>query len=255
MSSSIWTQCGGRSSFRSLRLEPFRVVEAQHINSTRKLVDSDEEQELLESLIDGAKRPAPVGKAFAGLHYLLSTPFRYPPLRYGSRFGSRGERGIWYGSRTTFTALAETAYYRLLFLEGTLAELGPVSTSHSVLQAAVSTRRGVDLTRPPLSEFADRLASPTSYADTQPLGAAMREDGAELFLFTSARDPARGDNVGLFEPCFSKPTPTSIASWICTATREAVEMKKSDLVARERHRFPRATFEIEGQLPAPGAVG
>ena len=75
MSSSIWTQCGARSSFRPLRLEPWRVVEAQHVNSTRKLVDRDDEQELLEALIDGAKRPAPAGDRFTGLHYLLSTPF------------------------------------------------------------------------------------------------------------------------------------------------------------------------------------
>ena len=95
MSSSIWTQCGGKSNHRQTRLEPYRVVEAQHINSTRKLVDTDDEQELLEALIDGAKRPAPVGASFVGLHYLLSTPFRYPPLKYGSRFGSAGTGERW----------------------------------------------------------------------------------------------------------------------------------------------------------------
>ena len=37
---------------------------------------------------------------------LLSTPFRYPPLPYGSRFGRRHEHGIYYGSKRLDTNLA-----------------------------------------------------------------------------------------------------------------------------------------------------
>jgi len=84
MSSSIWTQCAGDSRLRSLDVDAWRVVEAQHQVSTRKLVDTAAEQSLLEELIDGVKPPDRTGGA---LHYLLATPFRYPPLRHGSRFG------------------------------------------------------------------------------------------------------------------------------------------------------------------------
>src|SRR5690606_40733910 len=73
MSSSIWTRCAGASELRPLRLEPWRVVEAQHRVSTRKLVDTLEEQALLEDLIERAKPPDPTG---GRLHYLLATPFR-----------------------------------------------------------------------------------------------------------------------------------------------------------------------------------
>ena len=52
MSSSIWTRCAGDSELRALRLTPWRVIEAQHQLSTRKLVDSDEEQRVLEELLD-----------------------------------------------------------------------------------------------------------------------------------------------------------------------------------------------------------
>src|SRR5207245_1032206 len=100
-------------------------VEAQHQVSTRKLVDTLEEQALLEELIDRAKPP---DSTRGRLHYLLSTPFRYPPLRHGSRFATRQERSLWYGSETRRTAFAEVAYYRLVFLEGTRADLGAVST-------------------------------------------------------------------------------------------------------------------------------
>jgi hypothetical protein len=47
MSSSIWTRCAGDSELRPLRLSPWRVVESQHQISTRKLVDSADEQALL----------------------------------------------------------------------------------------------------------------------------------------------------------------------------------------------------------------
>ena len=91
MSSNIWTRCAGDSEIRALRLSPWRVVEAQHQVSTRKLVDSVDEQILLEDLIERVK---PADQTRGRWHYLLATPFRYPPLRHGSRFAGRHERGI-----------------------------------------------------------------------------------------------------------------------------------------------------------------
>jgi len=72
------------------------MVEAQHVTSTRKLVDSDEEQQILEKEIDHVKPTLPDDAEFRGIHYLLSTPFRYPPLSHGSRFGTRHERSLWH---------------------------------------------------------------------------------------------------------------------------------------------------------------
>ncbi len=126
MSSSIWTRCGDVSSRRLFAARAFRAVEAQHRISTRKLTDSDAEQVLLEELLEDSK-PAVTGE-LEGLHYLLFTPFRYPPLRHGSRFGVKTERGIWYGSQTLPTCFAEVAYYRLVFLEGTAADLSPLGS-------------------------------------------------------------------------------------------------------------------------------
>ena len=142
MSSSIWTRCAGDSELRSLRLSPWRAVEAQHQISTRKLVDSAEEQMLLEELIDRAK---PSDTTRGRLHYLLATPFRYPPLRHGSRFGRRDERGIWYGSESQRTVFAEVAYYRFVFLEGTHANLGVVTTQLTAFTVRARTERGIDL--------------------------------------------------------------------------------------------------------------
>ena len=98
MSSTIWTRCAGADEARRVTIEAHRMVEAQHRVATQKLVDDSAEQQILEELLERAKPPAP-DDAPPGMHYLLRTPFRYPPLRHGSRFGSRAERGIFYAAR------------------------------------------------------------------------------------------------------------------------------------------------------------
>lgn len=249
MSSSIWTRCAGDSELRPLRLTPWRVVEAQHQVSTRKLVDSNEEQALLEELIDRVK-PADVTRG--RLHYLLSTPFRYPPLRYGSRFGGRHERGLWYGSETQRAAFSEVAFYRLLFLEGTAADLGAVTTQLTAFTVRVRTTRGVDLTLPPFEAHRRAIVSPTRYAATQALGTAMRDAGVELFRFPSARDREGGINVGVFTPSvFGTAKPRGFETWDCTATRERVELAKRDYFTRDDLVFGRGEFLVAGVLPSP----
>jgi hypothetical protein len=251
MPRSIWTQCAGSSSVAPLTLDAWRVVESQVVTSTRKLVDSDAEQELLEGLIDTVKPPVPSDPAFAELHFLLYTPFRHPPLPRGSRFGTRAERGIWYGSLALPTAFAEVAYYRLVFLEGTSAQLGPVTVELSAFQAGIRARRGVDLTQPPFTAHVDTISSRTSYAASQPLGHEMRASGVEAFVYASARDPDGGRNVGLFAPIFARRRPGTPSSWVCTATRQRVELSKKDVFRKQRLAFERAVFEVDGVLPAP----
>lgn len=252
MSSSIWTQCAERFEAGRLAGPAWRAVESQHVTSTRKLVDSDDEQQVLEALIDTAKPPWPSGRRFVGLHYLLATPFRHPPLRYGSRFGTRRERGIFYCAEGQGTVFAEKAYYVLLFLEGTEANLDPLTRPLTVFQVRVSTKKGVDLTKAPFDRHVEAVSSPRTYRESQPLGAAMRAAGVAAFRFKSARDPDGGANLGLFEPVFTSKKPINAEQWICTATRARVELKPGPAVMRSRTSFARDTFEVEGVLPMPG---
>ena len=249
MSSSIWTRCAGDSRLRPLQLAPWRVVEAQHQVSTRKLVDSVEEQALLEEMIDRVKPPDQTG---GRLHYLLFTPFRYPPLPHGSRFGGRHERGIWYGSLERRSAFAEVAYYRLLFLEGTHAQLGTVETALTAFTARVRTAKGIDLVSAPFDAHRRAIASPTSYTSTQPLGTAMRNAGVDAFRYLSARDVEGGVNVGVFTPSvFGNAKPKSLETWHCAASRERVEVTQGDYFKRDKFAFPRSQFLVHGVLPAP----
>ncbi len=249
MSSSIWTQCAGASEIRTLRLSPWRAVEAQHELSTRKLVSSAQEQALLEELIDRAKPPdLTSGK----LHYLLATPFRYPPLRWGSRFGTRHERGIWYGAESRDAMFAEVAYYRLVFLDGTRADLGTVATMLTAFRSSARSAHAVDLTAPPFAGHRATIASPVSYSETQALGRAMREAAIELFRYPSARDPRGGTNVGAFAPAvFGRSKPRDFENWQCTASKALVELVKRDYFGRELFSFPREMFLVDGKLPLP----
>lgn len=254
MSASISTLFAEKASavIRRLGGKAWRVVEAQHVVSTRKLVDSAEEQEILERLIDDAKPPLPDTEEFRGLHYLLSTPFRYPPLRYGSRFGTRAEPSLWYGSALPRTAFAEAAYYRLIFLEGTTARIDPISVELSLFHVPVRTTKGVDLTRAPFDSRRDVIASPTSYEATQSLGAAMRAAGVQAFRFPSARDVKRGKNLALFTPrAFAAKVPSVPETWYCVTERGGVELTKIDVFERRWWSFPRRDFEVDGKLPSP----
>jgi hypothetical protein len=249
MSSSIWTECAGGFRLRALDLQPWRAVEAQHLISTRKLVDSIEEQAILEELIEVSKpRQAGAGR----LHVLLATPFRYPPLRHGSRFGARHEPSLWYGAEGHRALFAEVAYYRLLFLDGTAADLDIVTTWHTAFTVRVRTDRGIDLTRPPFNRHRAAIASPDDYSQSQALGRAMREVEVEAFRYPSARDREGGVNVGIFTPAaFGAARPRQFETWHCSATRESVEFVRHDFSGAATFAFGRDGFLVDGRLPAP----
>jgi len=249
MSSDIWTRCGGSSEIGPLAADPWRVVESQHQISTRKLVSSDAAQAVLEEILERYKPPLAEGE---GLHYLLFTPFRYPPLPHGSRFGTRQDRGIWYGADELRTAFAEVAYYRLLFLDGTDADLGPLAADLTAFHVPLRTSRGVDLTARPFARFRSSLASKTSYDATQPLGVSMRDAGVEAFRYQSARDVAGGVNVGVFSPrAFASRRPRGLQTWRSVATPAMVELSRRDYFERGAFHFERAEFLVDGALPRP----
>ena len=250
MSPSIWTRCAGRSELGPLRGRFCRVVEAQFRNSTRKLVDSDAEQEALEELIDRAKDPIPPG--FEDLHYLLYTPFRHPPLRNGSRFGTRQERGILYAARELPTALAEVAYYRLVFLEGAAADLGDLHVDLTAFWFGISAARAVDLSAPPFRAHEAQISSRTEYGASQRLGVEMRAAGVQASLYVSARAEGRALDLAVFENVFQPRRPLREQGWSCTANVRGVEFRsRAMLAASQRHAFARAQFEVAGRLPAP----
>lgn len=228
-----------------------RVVESQEQIATNRLVSSLEEQAVLESLLESSKPPLPSG--CEKLHYLLGTPFRYPPLRHGSRFGSRFEPSLFYAARTTTTVIAEAAYYRLLFWHGmALPPAGGLTTQHTLFGARFKTRLGLRLHKKPFDAFVAQLADPADYRASQALGSALRGAGIDAFEFRSARDPAGGVNVALFHPAvLSVSRPLFSEGWLCETTASGVSFYCAETRQMLSHDI--ATFMVEGSLPMPAA--
>jgi hypothetical protein len=235
----LWAACRETLAIGALRGSLRRVVESQEQVATRGLVDDLAEQDLLETLLERSKPPQPT--ATRGLHYLLAAPFRYPPLRHGSRFGSRFEPSLLYGSHETRTALAETAHYRGLFWRHMQTPpSAPLLTQHTLFGAEYATPSGVALQDPPCDSHRPALTHPGDYGPTQALGAALRREGVEALEFVSARDPGQGINVALFLPTALAGTrPSFQEAWLCETGATGVVF--SAVGRREMHRFPPET--------------
>jgi hypothetical protein len=244
-----WQACVADTQPAKLSGTLLRLVESQEQVATSQLVGSLERQAVLESLLEATK-PA-LRKGSEALHYLLATPFRYPPLKHGSRFGTRSEPSLFYGSLETRTVLAEAAYYRFVFWSGMATPpAGKLDTQHTLFGAAYRTGQGLQLQAPPFAEYRAALASPSDYRASQALGTTMRAANIEAFEFVSARDPAAGINVALFTPrAFAKKEPVSQEAWLCEVTGERVRFRAAR--GRDLHDFPLAIFEVAGRLPWP----
>lgn len=226
-----------------------RLVESQEQVATNQLVRSLDRQALLEDMLESTKPP--LRRGAETLHYLLATPFRYPPLKHGSRFGTRNEPSLFYGSRETRTVLFEAAYYRFVFWFGMArAPAGKLDTQHTLFGAAYRTNRGMQLQAPPFAAHRAELASPADYHASQALGSAMRAAGIEAFEFASARDPEGGVNVALFTPAaLAGKEPVSQEAWLCELGGERVRFRAAR--GRDVHDFPLALFLVDGTLPWP----
>ncbi|MEO6687627.1 MAG: RES family NAD+ phosphorylase, partial [Dokdonella sp.] len=174
-----------KDSTRRLSAQPWRVVEAQHRASTMRLVDTLDEQRVLEDMLEASKPPLP--SEAAHLHYLLATPFRYPaPPPIGSRFRGIGDPGVWYGADNEYTALAEVAYWRMRFLADSPAtpDLPPVP--HTAFRASIGGS-AIVLSEPPFARQRKQWQDPSSYVATQALAQVARAAGVALIRYLSVR--------------------------------------------------------------------
>lgn len=215
MSLPIWTPDALSSEARAFARPVWRLVEAQHRVSTLKLVDTLEEQALLEGLLEESKPALP--PECEGLDYLLATPFRYGAIYpHGSRFRRAGRTlGVFYAAEAVTTALAEMAFYRLLFYAESPETPFPANAAdYTAFSAAVSTKAALDLTMPPLVRDHPHWSDPTDYAACQALADAARDAKIEAIRYRSVRDPEGGANVALLSArVFAEPKPLERQTW------------------------------------------
>jgi hypothetical protein len=227
------------------------MVESQEQVATLTLVDTLDEQQVLEALLEETKPPLP--GTGTTQHYLLTTPFRYPPLPWGSRFGSRLRNGIFYASLSETTALAETAYYRFVFWHGMSQPPpnGRLTTEHTQFSVKIRSPQGLRLDEFPFSEHTDQISHPCDFRTSQALGDAMRDNGVAAFTYVSARDPDHGINCGCFSPAaIASKKPSNVSTWTCVTNAKHVSFLKSHAQATAMA-FSLESFLVDGQLASP----
>lgn len=250
MVQNVWDCCEGQKHITHLSGTLYRLVESQEQIATRQLVDTLEEQVLLEEMLDTVKPAYPENSD--QLHYLLKTPFRYPPLKWGSRFGRTFEPSIFYGGCSIQTTLAEAAYYRFVFwysMDG-LPKKSAIRSEHTLFSVGYHAERGVRLQLPPFNQYMHLIAHPQHYINSQLLGTAMRNSNIEVFEYPSARESHHATCVGLFSPNhFNQHSPSFRQQWFCDVTANDVIFKA--LEDSRIIQFELSQFLCQGIFPMP----
>ena len=211
----LWDVCDGSTHIRPIAGTLYRLVESQEQVATLGYVDTLEEQALLEAMLEDGKPPCPDDASH--LHYLLKTPFRYPPLWYSMDGEPVSDR---------------------------------IRTEHTLFSARYRAERGVQLQAPPFDRFEVKLRHPADYGECQATGTAMRDADVEAFEYRSARDPDAGLCVALFTArAFASKRPLRANQWLCELGPAEVSFKKLGTHTVTTH--PLATFLHEGELPMP----
>ena len=226
-----------------------RLVETQEVAATMKLVDDLDEQYLLEQMLDEVKpRYRPNTEH---MHYLLKTPFRYPPLKYGSRFGSRLLPSFFYASENEKTVLAEVAYYRFVFLHHMQDPYEkPIHSQHMMFSLQVNSNLCADLSLQHFNSFESALVSVDNYHFCQTVGEYLQiNQQIEVIRYQSAR-AQDGMNIAIAKPtAIVSKEPESCQNWLCLTQSNKVSFTQAG--QGQPLTFNLHDFMHKGVLPVP----
>ena len=191
----------------------WRLVEAQHVVATLRLVDSLEEQTILEDILERDKPAVP--EDCAHLHYLMAAPFRYGLYPNDSRFRRAGMTpGVFYASEAALTAAMETVWYRLRFFAAAPGADLPKGAADYTGFAVDVAAEAVDLMDGPLVAEREKWTDPVDYTACLELADAARAAGAGAIRYQSVRDPEGRANVAVLEcRAFGVREPVARESW------------------------------------------
>lgn len=245
----MWTRDALVSEASPYDAVVWRVVETQYKVATMRLTDTLDEQRILELVLEASKPSLP--DDCVHLDFLLATPFRYAPYPFGSRFRRAGQpEGAFYGAEAVETAIAEAAFYRLLFyVESPDAKLPANAVEHTAFHVPCRTPRHIDLTRPPLDRDNGAWTHPTDYAPCQDLADVAREADIDLIRYTSVRDPAHRANVAILTcHAFAASEAQGRQTWHLYVQRRAVRAWcESPALQRE---FTADSFAVDSRIAA-----
>lgn len=230
------------AAFKSVILtqDLWRAVEAQHRVSTMVLVDTLSEQELLERMLEESKPR--LDQARNRLHWLLFTPFRYPPLPNGSRFRGPADPGVFYGADLIRTACAELGYWRWRLLLDS-PDLKAIDPMQQTLFKTPMRGTAIDLMQPPLSARHAEWMHPADYTACQQLAREARAEGIQMIRYQSVRDPEHGACTAvLSHTAFAKNAPTQSQTWSLAVFRHRVIWRCDSIFEDKSHEFDTAAW-------------
>ncbi len=226
-----------------------RLVEQQGTQATRRITDSLDEQAWLEAFLEESKPDLPDAKECSLRHRLLLTPFRYRK-RHGSRFATRWERGVFYGSRNRFGCLLEGAYYELVFQSGPECPFPKIAALRKTLfQVKIATERALKLQKHSAAGLQNRLRDPLDSRFCQRLGLEMRDAGIQAFEYHSARCNDDVVQVGIISCCAFSSMPFDQVTVQMESSANKVVFHCLD--DNSMSHFDRAQFLVNGILPQP----
>ena len=251
MSSTTWTARAVASEASRFDRDLWRAVEAQHVVATTALVDTLDEQHVLERLLEESKPAVP--PAARQLHWLLFTPFRYPPPPGGSRFRGPADPGVFYGADEIRTACAELGYWRWRHLQDTPALAAMPTKPQTLFRSSLATRC-VDLRAPPLVRDRAEWTRRDDYAACQRFARVARAAGVGAIRYESVRDPRAGGCGAVLSPAaFASPVPREQQTWMLSVTRERVVWQRTGVLRDDEFEFAAAAWRgaaIPKQAPA-----
>lgn len=198
---------------RPYRGNVWRVIEGQYRPSTARIVDTNEEQRVLEEILEDTKPPVP--EPCRHLDWQFRSPFRYGSYPGPSRFRRAGRTpGVYYASEHSITALIETTWGRIQTLRASPATPWPrAAIEHTAICADIDVRTSIDLTIEPLASKGN-WTDPVDYTDCLDLADTARGNDIEAIRYQSVRDPQGRANVAVLTcGAFAQPAPVRQETW------------------------------------------
>lgn len=151
----------------------------------------------------------------------------------------KGRQNPWvfYAAEAIETAIAELAFYRMLFfVESPDTQPPEGAADYTAFSVALDVDRMLDLTALPLSADEALWSDPVDYTACQGLADAARGADVAVLRYWSVRDPARGANLAVLDcRAFAWPAPLWLHTW---------KMRIGPVRVQALCDFPRASREF-----------
>ena len=170
------------------------------------------------------------------------------PYPNGSRSRRAGNSlGVYYASEQPSTAIAEMAFYRLLFFAESPDTPWPADAAeYTAFSAEIFTARLLDLQQQPLAADRAIWTHLTNYEGCQDFADAARAIETKVLRYESVRDPNKGSNLAVLVcHAFANSAPIDRQTWrmrlsasgvqaICKFPERALEFDRDAFAADPR---------------------